>query len=134
MGRATLVAFGVGVLLVFGCSTEPVTDAVPGAEPAATSTATVENAAKSERISPPCRDTVKLAAAEPDSAAAEPLIAATLDACTSAGEWLAAARQDPGILGVRSAEFIEDSDIELVCLSYKNSAVCRDAGAKGLLP
>lgn len=76
---------------------------------------------------------MRLAAAEPDSEAAEPIIESTLSMCSSVAEWFAGLRLHPGAMGLKSAEFVQPSDVEIACQNYPSTPVCRDAAELGML-
>lgn len=71
------------------------------------------------------------AAAESDSAMADPLIRRTTFACNSADEWLGALREYPGALGI-AAEHVGPVDLQAVCPPESESPVCADARVRGL--
>lgn len=86
------------------------------------------------KVSSACSAAMSAAAAEQNLGRADELIFASLDACTSADEWMAALRADPGAMGVRDAAFIDDTSLMIVCGPDQHStAVCSDAAAKGTI-
>jgi len=85
-----------------------------------------------------CRDSMREAADEPDPDAADPLIFATLSACSNADEWLAALREYPAAFGLTERAEIGALELQLAC-SYSDPAtpetsVCVDAVNRGLIP
>jgi hypothetical protein len=86
-----------------------------------------EEQAPEEPAAPdPCVESMRTAAAEKDSTKAEPLIAATLDACSTGDEWLNALREHPGAMGLTERATIDESSAEIACYAYPDTAVCRD--------
>lgn len=87
-----------------------------------------------ERVTPAsaCSSSAEAAAAETDATAAEPLISATLDACTTVSEWMSAIQDHPGVMGMADGFIPQLLDLQTVCYSYPDTAVCRDAVALGL--
>ena len=79
-----------------------------------------------------CLDAAGAAALESDSTLAEPLIAATLDACQTVDEWMSALALEPGMLGMTPGYIPQLLDLQSVCYSYIESAVCQDAIARGI--
>jgi hypothetical protein len=80
-----------------------------------------------------CRHAMEVAAAEPDPAKADPLIRASLDACLSADEWLAALKEYPKAMGLATTADIGDRDLQAACYGSERRAVCVDAQAGGRL-
>lgn len=75
-----------------------------------------------------CNTAMERAASERDSARAEPLIDATLDACQSAEEWLTALRDHPEAMGLTSRATIGEVDLQSACVPRNsNTRVCKDA-------
>jgi|SRR5690625_3310207 len=81
---------------------------------------------------PTCLDAAAAAAGELDSNRAEPLIAKTLDACTSVNEWMSTLESHPGVMGMTAGYIPEKTDLSIVCSAYPNTAVCRDAAMLGI--
>jgi hypothetical protein len=79
-----------------------------------------------------CNDAAMAAARETDSARAEPLITATLDACVSVNEWMSALALYPGVMGMMDGYIPQLLDLQSACHGYIGAAVCRDALALGL--
>ena len=84
-------------------------------------------------VSEQCEGSMRRAAAEPDSTKADPLIRATLTACSSADEWLAALELHPGAMGLNERAEIGEMDLQVACFGYENTRVCRDAAERGML-
>lgn len=80
-----------------------------------------------------CNAAARAAAAELDSDRAESLIAATLDACVTVDEWMSVLAIHPGVMGMVPGYIPQLQDIQLVCYSYMDSAVCQDASRRGLV-
>ena len=80
-----------------------------------------------------CRHALQVASAEPDPVRADPLIRASLDACSTADEWLAALREYPRAMGLTTTANITDLDLKAACYGSEQRAVCRDAQAGGRL-
>jgi hypothetical protein len=80
-----------------------------------------------------CRRALQMAAAEPDPARADPLIRASLDACRTADEWLAALSEYPIAMGLSGAADIDDRELKAACYGGEHRAVCMDAKATGRL-
>ena len=80
-----------------------------------------------------CQQAMQAAAAEPDSARADPLIRATLDECSSADEWLAALNDYPGAMGLTAKADIGDRELQSACYGSEHRTVCLDAKASGRL-
>lgn len=87
-----------------------------------------------EEVSPSevCKATAQAAAAEKDSTRAEPLIAATLDDCVSVDEWMSVLALHPGVMGMAPGYIPQLLDLQTVCYTYTDSAVCQDALGRGL--
>lgn len=81
-----------------------------------------------EDVSAECVESMRVAAAESDPSRADPLIGATLDACKTAEEWLAALREHPGAMGLTERATIDEATLEVPCWSFAETAVCRDVG------
>lgn len=79
-----------------------------------------------------CSQAAIAAANETDSLRAEPLIAATLDACVSVDEWMSVVEEYPGIMGMADGSLPQLLDLQVVCYSYIDSAVCQDAADRGI--
>jgi hypothetical protein len=79
-------------------------------------------------VSQQCLDAMEAAAAEPDPAAADPLIVRTLDACASVDEWLEALRRHPGAMGLTERAEIGDLDVQSVCFGSEDTRVCVERG------
>lgn len=79
-----------------------------------------------------CDTAAQVAAAEVDPTLAEPLIAATLDACTSVDEWMSVLAVHPGVMGMAPGFIPQLMDLESACYSYVDSAVCQDALGRGV--
>lgn len=79
-----------------------------------------------------CTSASVAAANESDAERAEPLIAATLDACVSVDEWMSALALHPGVMGMSEGYMPQLLDLQSVCYSYVESAVCQDALARDL--
>lgn len=79
--------------------------------------------------SPSCLDAAKAAAAEPDPDRADPLIIATLDACTSVTEWMSALEAYPAVMGTAPDKI----SLQSACWAGPGSDVCMDAQQQGLL-
>lgn len=84
-------------------------------------------------LSESCDDAMADAAAEPDSEAAEPLIAATLSSCFSVDEWFTGLEKHPAAMGLRDASYVQLDDVVIACHRYKDTAVCEDAIERGLV-
>jgi hypothetical protein len=80
-----------------------------------------------------CRRAMEVAAAEPDPARADPLIRASLDACLTADEWLAALKEYPKAMGLTATADIGDRELQAACYGSERRAVCVDAQAGGRL-
>lgn len=81
-----------------------------------------------------CLGAMETAAAELDSAAADPLIIATLSECGTADEWLAALEQHPGAMGLTERAEIGDFNLLAACVGQLETPVCADAAEKGRIP
>ena len=103
MNRGAAALAAVGVLILAGCG---------GSEP---------------DVSAECLEAMRAAAGERDPERADPLIAASLDACKTAEEWLAALREHPAAMGLTERATIDDQSHELACYAFPDTAVCRDA-------
>ncbi|MCC9204274.1 hypothetical protein [Arthrobacter sp. zg-Y769] len=59
---------------------------------------------------------------------------APLQTCTSANEWLAAGKQNPGALGFTHPDAIDETVLGVFCYGddVTRTAVCVDAAAKGI--
>lgn len=79
-----------------------------------------------------CTSASVAAANESDAERAEPLIAATLDACVSVDEWMSALALHPGVMGMSEGYNPQLLDLQSVCYSYVESAVCQDALARDI--
>lgn len=84
-------------------------------------------------VSPACDQAMAVAAAEPDGARADPLIVATLTACTAVDEWLSALRTHPAALGLTGPEYVSDLDLQAACGADRETPVCAQAAAMGRL-
>lgn len=84
------------------------------------------------QVSAGCAEAAQAAADEPDVDRAEPLIAATLDACTSVSEWMSAIETYPGVMGMTEGYIPQLLDVQSACYSYPSTAVCTDATNLGL--
>jgi hypothetical protein len=80
-----------------------------------------------------CRIAMTTAADETDITAAEALVVATLDACQTADEWLAALREYPEALGLTEFAELTDLDLQTACYGNGATAVCADAARQGRL-
>jgi hypothetical protein len=83
-----------------------------------------------------CNDSVKAAEdVGADEAQYERALSASLDACASVDEWIAAAKMHPGVAVVTSAEYVDVSFLEIACRTDPNSstAVCVDGMDSGKL-
>jgi len=87
-----------------------------------------------EKVAPSaaCIGSAEVAAKELDSMLAEPLIAATLDACTSVDEWMSVLAMYPGVMGMVEGSIPQLLDLQSACYSYVDSAVCQDALTRDL--
>lgn len=81
-----------------------------------------------EDLSAECMESMRAAAAERDPERADPLIAATLDACRTAEEWLAALGEYPAAMGLTEQATIDEATLEVPCWYSPETVVCRDAG------
>lgn len=79
-----------------------------------------------------CASAASTAAAEPDATAAESLIAATLDACTSVDEWMSSLQDFPGMMGLTDGYVPIVMDVQSACYSYPDTRVCADAASLGI--
>lgn len=86
-----------------------------------------------EVVSESCRDAMRTAEAEPDSTRADPLIDATLSACSTAEEWVEALRLHPGAMGLSTAAVVSELHLQIVCYDQAGTPVCVDAAARGLV-
>lgn len=86
-----------------------------------------------EVVSEGCRNAMRTAEAELDSARADPLIDATLSACATAREWLEALRLHPGAMGLSTAAVVSEFHLEIVCYRQEATPVCVDAAGKSLV-
>lgn len=84
-------------------------------------------------VSQGCRSAMQAAEAELDDERADPLIIATLSACSTATEWVEALRLHPGALGLAAAAVVDEARLESVCYGAEATPVCTDAAARGLL-
>lgn len=80
-----------------------------------------------------CRDAMQTAAAEEDMEKASPLISASLSACESADEWLAALEEYPAAMGHAEAAEVGDIDLRAACGHGRGTPVCEDAVEDGRL-
>jgi hypothetical protein len=87
-----------------------------------------------EQVTPAetCTQAAVAAASEADAERAEPLIAATLDACTSVDEWMSVVQLHPGVMGMTDGYIPQLVDLQAVCYTYVETAVCQDAVARNL--
>lgn len=86
-------------------------------------------------VSEECDQAMRAAAAEPDLDRADPLIARTLNACSSVDEWLAALERHPAAMGLNHRAEIGDVDVLAACRpSDRDTPVCRDAADRGIIP
>ncbi|MCK5890501.1 MAG: hypothetical protein P1U38_01975 [Aeromicrobium sp.] len=125
----------VAMLSVAACSSEPGTDRGPASSspPTVSSSGSWVDFDGVEVVpSADCEAAAVLAAREKDSRAAEPLIAATLDACTTADEWLSAVKLHPGVMGLTPSAEIGRLELLSACFGYQQAAVCRDAASRGV--
>lgn len=81
-----------------------------------------------------CVASMRTAANETDSAAANPLILATLTACETADIWLAVLADYPGVMGMQAGYTPAKIDLQAACRNTKDTPVCADAFKQGLLP
>lgn len=86
-----------------------------------------------------CLDAMAVAADETDPSAADPLIVATLSACQTSDEWLAALREHPGALGLTDGAVgtnreSDDLSLQVVCYANADTPVCQDAADAGRVP
>lgn len=77
-----------------------------------------------------CVKAAKRAAREVDPERADPLIAATLDACTSVNEWMSVLEAFPGVMIGSAPDLIS---LQVACYGNKQTAVCQDAIKAGIL-
>lgn len=84
-------------------------------------------------LSEACETAMKAAADETDSAKADPLIADTLSACTTADEWLDGVRAYPGVMGLNERAEIGATELQSACFVYEDTPVCKDAVEQGLI-
>jgi hypothetical protein len=75
-------------------------------------------------VSSACDQAMRLAADEPDSSAAQPLLDATTSACMTAAEWLTALRRYPAALGIADMKYVADSDVDLICYANGSAPMC----------
>ena len=79
-----------------------------------------------------CIQSVSAAADVMDNDLAEPLIAASLDACGSVNEWMSALQKHPGAMGMIDGYIPQLLDLQTVCYTYIKSKVCQDALSLGI--
>ncbi len=72
------------------------------------------------------------AAAERDSAAADPLIDATLYACSTVDEWLQALERYPAAMGATDKAELGELDVKVACYQKHEAPVCKDAVLRGI--
>lgn len=87
----------------------------------------------SSSVSIECDSAMRRAAAETDLEASDALIVATLNACSSADEWLAALREHPAAMGLTERATIGDIELQAACFGSEETRACRDAAADGRL-
>jgi hypothetical protein len=57
----------------------------------------------------------------------ESYVEATLTVCSSAEEWLAAARANPDALGLTSSSAVSSVDLQAACAGHPETTVCKGA-------
>ena len=80
-----------------------------------------------------CRDAMQTAAAEEDMEKGSPLISASLSACESGEEWLAALEEYPAAMGHAEGAEVGDIDLRAACGHARGTPVCEDAVEDGRL-
>jgi hypothetical protein len=80
-----------------------------------------------------CLTAMETAAAEPDSAKANPLIVETLRVCPDADQWLAALREHPAAMGLNERAEIGPVSLLAACGNATNTPVCTNARERGML-
>lgn len=86
-------------------------------------------------VSAACDAAMAKVAKEPNSTAAEPLLRATVRACATSDEWLAALRAHPAAMALAGPEYVSKLDLQVICRTGEAAAapMCVDAKAKGRL-
>lgn len=79
-----------------------------------------------------CMSAMETASAEKDPTGADPLITASLSACTTVDEWLSALEIEPGVMGMVDGTTPDLQSLQIVCHKAKAAAVCVDAARKGI--
>ncbi|MBB5787232.1 hypothetical protein [Jiangella mangrovi] len=127
----------VGLVMgLTGCSADsgdPPSARRSATAPQTTSPAAPTTTPESVTAEPVCLDAMQAAAAEPDPAAADPLIVATLSACSTAAAWLDALRAHPAAMGLSDQAEIGRLELRASCYGNEATPVCADAQKKGWL-
>lgn len=79
-----------------------------------------------------CIAAAEAASSEKNSTLAEPLIVATLDACTSVDEWMSVVTIYPGVVGRVQGYIPELLNLQSACYRNVDKAVCQDAVNRGI--
>ncbi|WP_426734425.1 hypothetical protein [Glutamicibacter sp. 2E12] len=83
-------------------------------------------------LSEACETPAARAAQVIDADAAEVLIEKTLENCSTVNEWMSALQKYPGVMGMVDGYIPSVTDLQVACINYPQSAVCKDAMKLGL--